>query len=277
MSARAHTAGASTLARGRRAGSAPVLAGLLGVSALAWAFVAWGHDRLPAHGPTMGLGLAAYVGLWTLMTAAMMLPTISHVAFLYLELLRREAHGLARTLRLGGLALGYLLVWAVVGVPAYAAARGTVALGEHAPDALPWLAAAVLALASAFQFSRLKQRCLDHCRSPLAFVSQFGNDRRRLRDVRVGVVHGAYCAGCCAALMLALAALGAIDVVWMAVLAAIVVLEKTWRHGRTLGHALGVVLLAYAVLVPIFPAAAPGPDGGRDRPRDVRPHHVHPG
>jgi len=109
-----------------------------------------------------------------------------------------------------------------------------------------------------YQLTRLKASCLSHCRSPIGLLLHVGNYRGRLRDVRAGIFHGGYCLGCCWALFAVLVAVGVMNLAWMAGLAAIVLLEKTWRHGEILRMAVGVALVVYACLIPVFPELAPG-------------------
>ncbi len=109
-----------------------------------------------------------------------------------------------------------------------------------------------------YQLSSLKDRCLAHCRSPLALLLHYGSYRGRLRDVRAGAHHGGYCLGCCWGLMVILIAAGVMNVAAMIGLAAVVLIEKTWRRGPAAGRLAGVAALALAVAVVWFPWLAPG-------------------
>jgi predicted metal-binding membrane protein len=153
---------------------------------------------------------------------------------------------------------GYLGVWASFGIAAYFAALAGGRLVDEAPSAGRWVAAGILLAAGLYQLTPLKDACLAHCRSPLGFLLHVGNYRGRLRDVRAGVYHGGYCVGCCWALFAVLVAVGIMNLAWMAGLALFVFLEKTWRHGKFLGLAVGVALIIYACLIPAFPELAPG-------------------
>jgi predicted metal-binding membrane protein len=206
----------------------------------------------------MGLGLAGFVAAWTTMMAAMMLPAVAPVGSIYLQAIRQRATGVRKPLRVAALLAGYLAVWAAVGVVAYLAALGGGRLVEVAPSAGRWVAAGILLASGLYQLTPLKDACLAHCRSPLGFLLHFGNYRGRLRDVRAGVYHGGYCVGCCWALFAVLVAVGIMNLAWMAALAAVIFLEKTWRHGKLLGVAVGGALVVYACLVPFFPELAPG-------------------
>jgi predicted metal-binding membrane protein len=203
---------------------------------------------------TMALGLALFVPMWTLMMAAMMLPSVTPLATLY-------ARTNPRAMQIGGLVLGYLAVWAAAGLPAYGLAWLAGWLTGGHPGAAHAAAVAVFAVVGAYQLSPLKDRCLAHCRSPLALLLHYGSYRGRLRDLRVGAHHGGYCLGCCWALMLVLIAVGVMNVAAMVGLAALVLTEKTWSRGVAAGRLAGVAALALAVAIIWLPWLAPGLHG----------------
>jgi predicted metal-binding membrane protein len=222
---------------------------------------AWAGTVLLARGMagmtgTMGLGLAAFVPVWTLMMAAMMLPSVTPLASLYARTVRSN-----RTARIAGLVAGYLAVWAAAGLPAFGLAwlAGWMT-GEH-PGAAHVLAVAVFAACGAYQLSPLKDRCLAHCRSPIGLLLHYGSYRGRSRDLRAGAHHGAYCLGCCGALMVILVAVGVMNVAAMVGLAAVVLVEKTWRWGAVAGRVFGVAALGLAVAIIWLPWLAPGLHG----------------
>jgi len=177
----------------------------------------------------------------------MMLPTTLPLLEIYRRLSRRRAdRGLLLALVVGG----YLLAWAGFGVAAHGldwalheAAAGSVWLAFNG-----WsLGVAVLALAGAFQFSRLKYRCLDKCRMPLGFVMEHWRGRHERRQALwLGLRHGLFCVGCCWALMLLMFVVGAGSVGWMLLLGAVMAAEKNLPWGRRLSAPLGLVLLAGA-------------------------------
>lgn len=211
------------------------------------------------NGPgTMGFGLGGFVAVWTTMMAAMMLPAVAPVGSIYLRTIKLRTAGATRWARVGALLAGYLGLWATFGVAAYLAALGGGRLVDAAPTAGRWAAAAILLVAGVYQLTPAKEACLAHCRSPLGFLLHVGNYRGRSRDLRAGIYHGAYCVGCCWALFAVFLAVGVMNLAWMAVLAAIVFLEKTWRHGKRLGLVVGIALIVYACLIPAFPELAPG-------------------
>jgi predicted metal-binding membrane protein len=205
-------------------------AGLVLVTAAAWIFViATSGDDMD-----MVLSAGAYIGSWTLMMAAMMLPSVAPFALLY-------ARGASTSAAPGLLALGYLGVWALVGIPAYALDR---ALGMDHPTAT----AAVLIAAGLYQLSPLKQACLSKCRSPVDFLVQHW--RPGLGGAfRLGAHHGAYCLGCCIALMAVLVVAGGMGLAWVAAIALVVAAEKLLPHGPLLGKIGGVGLIAAGIVV----------------------------
>jgi len=242
---------------------APVLWGLL----LAGAAVAWGVTfRAAQHmgndPGTMGMGLAAFLGLWTVMMAAMMLPSVAPVGSMYLRGVRMRSAGGVRALRVGTLILGYLAVWAAFGLVAFLGAWGAGRLASGSPHAALWVGAGILALAGIYQLTPLKNVCLKHCRSLVGFLLHFSSFSGWSRDLRVGVYHGAFCVGCCWGLMIVLIAVGVMNLAWMAGLAAAIFLEKTWRYGKGLRIAFGLALIVLAILVPWHPGLVPGLHAG---------------
>jgi predicted metal-binding membrane protein len=207
---------------------------------------------------TMGLGLVAFVPVWTLMMAAMMLPSVTPVATLYARAIQGNTVPGNRAARIAGLVLGYLAVWAAAGLPVFGLAWLAGWLAGRHPGAAHVAAVAVFAACGAYQLTSLKDRCLAHCRSPLALLLHYGSYRGRLRDLRVGVHHGGFCLGCCWALMVILIAVGVMNVAAMIGLAALVLIEKTWRRGRAVGRLAGVAALALAVAIVWLPWLAPG-------------------
>lgn len=202
---------------------------------------------------TMGLGIGSFAAVWVLMMSAMMLPSVAPFASLYVRTL-----GDRRSLRLAGFAAGYLIVWALVALPAYALAWLASRLASDHPAAATGLAVAIYTACGAYQLTPLKDRCLARCRSPLGFVLKLGGYRGRARDLRAGMYHGAFCLACCWALMALLIAFGLMNVIAMVVLAAAVLVEKAWAWGPLFARGLGIAALVLAVAVVFDPGLAPG-------------------
>jgi predicted metal-binding membrane protein len=231
---------------------------LIGCAALAWYLTFSGFAGMPAGPGTMGLELWGFLGVWTLMMAAMMLPALAPLTSTYLRTIWAVRSPRARVVRTAGLVGGYLLAWIGFGVVAYAAAALAALLAEGASDTAPWVGAGVLAVAGAYQLTPLKDFCLRHCRSPVAFLLHVSGYRGRTRDVRVGMYHGVYCVGCCWGLMVVLIAVGVMNLAWMAVLTMVIFLEKTWKYGPVLSRITGVSLIVFALFVPAHPELLPG-------------------
>lgn len=171
------------------------------------------------------LAVVLFLATWTVMMAAMMLPSIVPFTIGISRLL--SASGARR----GGLAvltLGYFLIWIATGMVAYVLVRGFELLAVD-PETAARTGAGVLLAAGAYQLTPLKRVCLRHCRSPMLLVLQHGQAalRSRFGAARAGLAHGGYCLGCCWALMAILVAAGVMSLTWMAIIAAVVALDAT--------------------------------------------------
>jgi predicted metal-binding membrane protein len=225
------------------------------VAAVAWWSTA---DRMAGmdSGPGTDLGaLGWFLGVWVVMMAAMMFPSLAPTVALYSRMTRERAP--SRSLLF---ATGYLLVWGGAGVAAYGVFElGRSLLGHDLAwdTGGRWFAGAVLAVAAIYELTPLKDVCLSKCRSPVGFLVGSWCDGRS-GALRMGALHAGWCLGCCWALMAALFALGVMSLVWMALIAALIALEKTipWRRVATWGTA--AVLLALAVVLVAAPGSAPG-------------------
>jgi predicted metal-binding membrane protein len=233
------------------------------IAVAAFAAVAWAVTvmlaRKMGNGPgTMGLALPPFLGLWVVMMAAMMLPSVAPVAVLWTRLISGASAGAGRVVRMSAFLTGYLLTWAAVGVAAFAALDGTGRLLTAAPVAAKWLGVAIFITAGIYQLTPWKDWCLRRCRSPVGALMYYLGFKGRSRDVRVGLHHGATCAGCCWGLMIVLIAVGVMNVAVMAALAVVILVEKLWRYGKPFGQAVGVMLVAVGVLAIWFPWLLPG-------------------
>ena len=258
------TAAAEDQAPGR-GGLAPAFAaartqlGLVGLllvlAALGWW---WTYERMQGMdgGPWTDLGtLAWFVGIWIVMMAAMMFPSVAPTVALYASMTKRRS-GLAPL----AFTAGYLAAWASIGILAFAVARLG---GRVSGDVLSWdrggrwVAGATLAVAAIYELTPLKDACLGKCRSPLGFLLGSWRDGST-GAVRMGALHGAWCIGCCWALMASLFALGLMSLLWMAVVAGLIAFEKLIPSRRVATWGTAGVLLALAVLVLADPGVVPG-------------------
>lgn len=240
----------------------PILVGLI---SLAWVVLfIWErspYGRYLSHSELGGISLssgaspillqaALYVTGWTLMTAAMMLPT----SLPLIEIFRRLTQDRADRTVLAMLVIaGYLAVWLAFGVAAHVFDLGLHEVFEQSAwlQANTWaFGAGVLLLAGVFQFTSLKYRCLDKCRMPFSFVMQYWRrGATRTQAFLLGGYHGAFCVGCCWALMLLMFAVGTGNVGWMLVLGAVMAIEKNMPWGRKLSIPLGAALIVWSVLI----------------------------
>jgi len=233
-----------------------ILVGSLGALTLvAWAsLVIWerspyrqflGHagrvGPLPLEATLFSLG-------WVLMIVAMMLPSSVPLVLTFRALVgRRRRPGVLVTL----LVLGYLAIWTAFGLGAWLLDRGI----HAAVDVVPWLTehpqaiiGSTLLVAGLWQFSPIRDRCLDECRSPLGFVlNRWRGVAERREALAMGIAHGAFCIGCCWSLMLVMFGVGLGSATAMLILGGLTAIEKNLPKGRRLTHPLGVVLLLCAV------------------------------
>ncbi|GAC1655493.1 MAG: hypothetical protein NVS9B1_08790 [Candidatus Dormibacteraceae bacterium] len=199
-------------------------------------------------GSSMGLSLLGFLGAWTLMMAAMMLPSVAPVAALHARSLAGRGGSLALFV------LGYIAIWSALGIPAFGFALGVDRAAMAAPQAVRWGVVAILLAAAGYQLTPLKRLCLDHCRSPLSLILHYGSFKGPLRDLRVGAHHGLYCAGCCWPLMLLLVAVGTMSLGPMLVLTAVIAGEKLLPGGATMTRATGAAAALLAVVIAVSPA-----------------------
>jgi predicted metal-binding membrane protein len=191
------------------------------------------------------------VGAWAIMMAAMMLPSALPMLGLYAAT-QKTGQWPAKVVGVGLFALVYVALWALTGVPVYAASLGLMAVTA---DTLVYVVAGVLIGAGVFQLTPLKQVCLRHCRSPIGFL--LGHWRAGWRGaLAMGWAHAVYCLGCCWALMLVLVVAGAMGLPWVLLIACVVAAEKVLPHGDAIARVTGVALVLLGVAVAVRPALA---------------------
>lgn len=250
-----------TQSRLQRAGSGLVVPILATLAVLAWiALLVWGRSpeaRFLSHahaaaapGPAVAL---LFVAGWLVMVIAMMLPTTFSLVAMFARMVRERTDGKSLVALL---VVGYLSVWTAFGAMAYVADAIVHEVVHHIAwlQAHPWaIASATLVGAGAFQFSKLKYRCLDKCRSPFAFISShWSGNNERLEAVRLGTSHGLFCVGCCWALMLVMFAVGTGQLAVMFGLGLVMVAEKNHPWGRRLARPTGVTFLLLGALVALI-------------------------
>jgi predicted metal-binding membrane protein len=223
-----------------------------------------GEMRGMDDGPWTGLGTFGwFVGVWVVMMAAMMFPSVSPTVALYARMTRARSAVAPLVFT-----AGYLVTWASVGVVAFALAAGGAAISGDVLSwnrAGRWVAGATLVIAAVYELTPVKDVCLGKCRSPFGFLLGAWRDGRT-GALRMGAKHGAWCVGCCWALMASLFALGVMSIAWMAFVAALIAVEKTLPSRRFVTYGTAAILLGLGALLLAAPDAIPGltiPGGGQ--------------
>jgi predicted metal-binding membrane protein len=231
----------------------PLLGALIVLSWIAlWAWGRSPYARFLSHhhlGDVHNVSLLlVFIAGWIVMIVAMMLPTSLPLV--------RSFHALTDGRRDQGpllalLVLGYLSIWALFGVMIY---TGDLVV-HHALEHGAWLGAnawmlgaATVSMAGLYQFTPLKYRCLDKCRSPLSFIMGHWRGRQeKAQAFRLGAHHGLFCLGCCWSLMLLMFAVGTASLGWMLALATVMGVEKNVPWGKKISVPLGIFLLVWSV------------------------------
>jgi predicted metal-binding membrane protein len=251
-----------------------VIAALGSLVLLAWAYLAWlsfatgvqtrGMSGMPgmmdmamdAAGPQGSAWslteLLFAFAMWSVMMVAMMAPAAAPMILLYARVGRHAAVQQKPFAPASWFATGYLLVWAMIALAASVLQLALVQAALLTPmlaAANNILAAAILILAGLYQWTALKRACLSQCRSPFAFVQQYGGFRGDVRGaLLLGMRHGAFCAGCCWALMALLFVAGVMNLLWIAALTLLVMLEKLGPRGEWVARGSGLVLIAAGLI-----------------------------
>lgn len=230
-----------------------IVAVLVALAAIGWW---WTADEMRGmdSGPWTALGAFGwFVGVWVVMMAAMMFPSVAPTVALYARMSRSRSLPVAFT-------AGYLATWAAAGVVAFLIAT---IISRAAHEALAWdnagqeVAGVTLLVAAGYELTPLKDVCLGKCRSPLGAL--LGSWRAGWAGAfRMGLGNGAWCVGCCWALMASLFALGVMSVAWMAVIAGLIAVEKTLPWRRVATYATTIILVVLGVTVLVAPATLPG-------------------
>jgi len=247
---------------------AVVAIGLVALAALAWVFLWRGagmgmsaidmtaltlfpHLQPDAAGG-MEVSWPVVIAMWWTMMIAMMVPSVAPLVLLYARVLRhRSANGPSGTYVSSTFLLtGYLAAWLLFSLAA-ATVQGQLEPAGLISEMMLWsrnsiLSAAVLLVAGAYQLSPLKYACLKQCRSPVQFLTQYWRPGR-IGAFILGARHGAYCVGCCWLLMALLFVGGVMNLVWIAVLTALVLVEKLVPIGPQIGRLSGYVLIVWAM------------------------------
>ncbi|RWD59666.1 MAG: DUF2182 domain-containing protein [Mesorhizobium sp.] len=242
-----------------------VLALLIAIAAAAWSLLIWrqiGNDadmRMEMYSPTMGMTAPLFLAVWVIMMVAMMFPTAAPMILTFHQV-QAGKQGRGETfVSTWVFVAGYLLVWGLMGVLAFAGAAGAEMLAGHvglSAAAAARIGGVLLMMAGAYQLSPLKDLCLAKCRTPIGFILTSWRDGQ-WGAVRMGLEHGLFCLGCCWLLFLALFPLGIMNLAAMAVVTLLVFAEKTLASGERIAKLSGVALLLYGAAALVFPQALP--------------------
>ena len=243
-----------------------VIAALVLVTSLAWAYtlagvgISAGMPGMAFDGPAIGGDAMRHMAwslthatlmlvMWWIMMIAMMTPSAAPMVLLFAAIKRKRQP--ESRLPAGIFLGGYLAMWAAFSVAATLIQWGLEAGGLLTPimaSASPAFGGSILLAAGLYQLSTLKAACLTHCQHPVRFLTQHWRPGAT-GAFNMGIVHGAYCLGCCWFLMALLFFGGVMNVYWIAGISIYVALEKLLLHGLWLGRAVGIALLAGGVLV----------------------------
>lgn len=228
---------------------------LLSVTAIAWVWLLRMHSTMgagmtmamPGMRPWSGVELLLLFLMWTVMMAAMMLPSASPMILLVAGVERQRRARASPAAPTTIFAAGYLLVWTLFSATAALAQwllHQAALLSPDMASTSPILGGLLLVIAGAYQWLPLKSACLRHCRSPIGFL---GSEWREgsAGALLMGVRHGLFCLGCCWALMTLLFVGGVMHLPWVAAIAGLVLVEKVVRGGPWVGRLAGLMLVGW--------------------------------
>jgi predicted metal-binding membrane protein len=263
---------ASPIERALRRDRLIVLGGLLAIVGLAWVFVLEGAGTgmsvramttwrfpPPAIPPDNAAWPARYwfimLLMWWVMMIAMMTPSAAPMVLLYARVARharQQQQTPPAVVATAWFVLGYLMSWLAFSAAAVSAQWALERLGLLHMMMMwsldKWLSATLLIAAGIYQLSPLKNICLGACRSPAQFLSRHWREGQA-GAVRLGMIHGLYCVGCCWLLMALLFAGGVMNVLWIAGLAVLVLIEKVAPYGRQVAGVAGAAAIAAGIAV----------------------------
>jgi predicted metal-binding membrane protein len=242
-----------------------VIALVLAVAGLAWTYTAYQADQMDEMDAAMWREMAMSMNempptwtllstfllfvMWTAMMAAMMVPGVTPMVMAFATINRRRRERAVPYVPTAVFLAGYLVIWAGFSIGATALQWLLQRIGlvtTMMQSASYWLSTVLFLAAGLYQFSPLKQRCLAYCRSPDGFILTEWRDGA-LGAAIMGLRHGLFCLGCCAALMVLLFAMAVMDLRWVAALTVLVTAEKLLPGARFWRLGIGVSLLAVGI------------------------------
>ena len=248
-----------------------VLAALLAVAGLAWGYTIWLSGRMamtdmpgmpgmpgmrmdgsslmaPAFSAWTLVHFLFIFTMWAVMMVGMMTPTVAPMVLLYARVGRHATERIAPTI---WFVAGYLAAWTLFAALAALAQWGLEALALLTPmmaSASHRFGGAVLLAAGIYQWLPMKDLCLAGCRAPLSFMQRYGGFQASARgSLRLGLLHGSYCVGCCWVLMLLLFVVGVMNPLWIAALMVFALLEKVMPGGRVLSRSAGCAAIGAGI------------------------------
>jgi predicted metal-binding membrane protein len=240
-----------------------ILGLLLVLAAASWALLLWqgaGADMgMAMASPTMGMRAPLFLAIWVIMMVAMMFPTAAPMILTFHKVQaskRRRGEAFVAT---WVFVAAYMVVWTLSGVAAYAGAIAAEAIAARAalsPATAARIGGAVLVVAGFYQLTPLKEVCLAKCRTPISFIMTSWRDGTA-GALRMGLLHGGYCLGCCWLLFVILFPLGIMNIAAMAAITFLVFAEKTLPWGRPVVRATAAALAVYGVVVLAAPQVLP--------------------
>jgi predicted metal-binding membrane protein len=224
---------------------------LIALAAAGWTYIVYKAPSMESMGSAMGgmamgsiEGAVLFLSAWAVMMVAMMVPATLPLILLYRTIARARLSGVRAQVGVVAVLIGYIALWTAAGLPVYAYAL----FAEGAGPLATVLPALLLVAGGIYQFTPLKRICHARCSGPLSFLMH--NWRPEATGaLRLGVLHGVDCLGCCAGLMVGLVALGTMNLAWMLTAAVIIFAEKTIPGSHLIARPLGVVMVAGGVVL----------------------------
>ena len=255
-----------------------ILGLLLTLAAAAWAVLGWQstHARMDMTmvSSTMGMRALVFLALWVIMMAAMMFPTAAPVILTFHKVQADKRENGDAFVSIWVFIAAYILVWTLAGVVAYVGALAIEAIAARAALSSATTArigGSVLVAAGIYQLTPLKHLCLSKCRTPVTSIMTPWR-AGTAGALRMGLLHGAYCLGCCWPLFVILFPLGIMNVGAMAAVTLIIFAEKTLPWPRIAPYAAAFALVLYGALVIASPQLLPTfqEDGGAPMPAEMQ-------
>jgi predicted metal-binding membrane protein len=255
-----------------------ILGLLLALAAAAWAVLVWqsadADTDMTMASSTMGLRAPLFLTIWVIMMVAMMFPTAAPMILIFHKVQSGKRQRGGAFVSTWVFVAAYILVWTLAGVAAYAGAVAAEAIAARAalsPATAARIGGTVLVAAGIYQLTPLKDLCLSKCRTPISFIMTSWRDGAA-GALRMGLLHGAYCLGCCWLLFVILFPLGIMNIAAMVIITLVIFAEKTLPWGRLAPRAAAVALVLYGALVITTPEVLPTfqKDGGAAMPAEMQ-------